>query len=82
MIVPLFRCSCFRSLESLCWHAWNCRSHALRSAVGCSIFVVSGVSKVKGCLLLGKNGMLLYASVIFGCVACLWSSCDTALSTP
>ena len=82
VILPWLHCSCFRRLESLCRPAWYCSSHALRSVVGCSILVVTGVSKVKGCSLLGMDGMLLYASVIFCCNACLWSACDTAWSIP
>ena len=50
--------------------------------MGCSILYVSGVSKVKGCLSLGMEEMLLYASVNFCCNACLWSACDAAWSIP
>ena len=46
--------------------------------MGCSYLVVSGVSKVIGCLLLGMDEMLLYASVIFCCDACLRHACDAA----
>ena len=78
VIAPWLHCPFFRRLESLCCPAWCCRSHALRSAVACSNLVVSGMSKVKGFLLLGLDEILLCASVIFCCDACPWSTCDAA----